>query len=53
LLITLISMIGLSMGTGLILYYEYNSNPEQLLFIGILYMVLSLGAWGYAYFKSK
>ncbi len=48
LLITLFSIVGLSIGTILILYYEFQSNPEQLLFIGILYGVLSFGAWGYA-----
>jgi amino acid transporter len=46
--ITIISMLGLLMGTVLILYYEYKSDPEQLLFIIILYTVLALGAWGYA-----
>lgn len=46
--ITIISIIGLLMGTILILYYEFKSNPEQLLFIIMLYVVLTLGAWGYA-----
>jgi len=46
--ITVISIIGLLTGTILILYYEFTSNPEQLLFIMILYVVLALGAWGYA-----
>jgi hypothetical protein len=41
------------MGTILILYYEFKSNPEQLLFIAILYGVLTLGAWGYARYGSK
>ncbi len=47
-LITIVSILGLLMGTILILYYEYQSNPEQLLFIVILYGILSLGAWGYS-----
>ena len=47
-LITIISILGLLMGTVLILFYEYQSNPEQLLFILILYLILSLGAWGYS-----
>jgi len=51
--ITLISIVGLLMGTVLILYYEFQSNPEQLLFIGILYAGLSLGAWGYAHFQKR
>jgi amino acid transporter len=46
--ITILSMLGLLVGTVLILYYEYQSNPEQLLFIVILYTILGLGAWGYA-----
>ncbi len=55
-LITIVSILGLFMGTILILYYEYQSNPEQLLFIVILYGILSLGAWGYSrmsYLDSK
>jgi hypothetical protein len=36
------------MGTVTIIYYEFQTNPEQLLFIVMLYMVLTLGAWGYA-----
>ncbi|HHD75822.1 MAG TPA: amino acid permease [Campylobacterales bacterium] len=51
--ITLISIAGLLVGTVLILYYEFQSNPEQLLFIAVLYAVLSLGAWGYARFQKR
>ena len=47
-LLTIISIIGLLMGTILILYYEYTTSPEQLLFIMMLYAVLTLGAWGYS-----
>lgn len=46
--ITVLSISGLLMGAILILYYEYQSNREQLLFIVVLYFVLSMGAWGYA-----
>jgi len=46
--ITVLSMLGLLMGSILILYYEFQKDPEQLLFILILYTVLALGAWGYA-----
>jgi len=45
---TLISMAGLFIGTVFILYYEYQTKPEQLLFIVGLYALLSLGAWSYA-----
>ncbi len=47
-LITFSSIIGLLTGTILIFFYEYQTNPEQLLFILMLYIVLGLGAWGYA-----
>jgi len=46
--ITIISMIGLFMGTLFILYYELINQPQQLIFIGVLYGILSFGAWGYA-----
>jgi len=51
--ITLFSILGLIIGTILILYYEWSSNPEQLLFIAVLYVILTLGAWGYAYVKKR
>ena len=47
-IITIVSILGLLTGTILIFYYEYQTNPEQLLFIAMLYIVLALGAWGYA-----
>jgi len=52
LVITLISIVGLLMGTSLILYYEFQTNPEQLLFIAVMYAVLTLGAWGYAHINK-
>ena len=52
LVITLISIVGLLMGTTLILYYEFQTNPEQLLFIAVMYAVLTLGAWGYAHINK-
>ena len=45
LLITLVSMIGLAIGTALILYYEFNNQPRQLLFIIGLYILLTLSSW--------
>jgi hypothetical protein len=47
-IITILSILGLLMGTSLILYYEYLTSPKQLLSIMILYILLALGAWGYA-----
>ena len=52
-LFTLISIFGLSTGTLLILCYEYQTKPKQLLFIVVLYLILTLGAWSYAKLKSK
>jgi amino acid transporter len=46
--ITIFAIIGLFAGTVAILYYEYQKNPEQLLFIVVLYLVLALAAFGYA-----
>ncbi|MFK5938326.1 MAG: APC family permease [Sulfurimonas sp.] len=51
--ITIISMLGLSMGTILILYYEYTTNIEQLFFIIIMYVLLAFAAWIYAHFTKK
>ncbi|ADN09377.1 APC family permease [Sulfurimonas autotrophica] len=47
-IITISSIVTLFIGTLLILYYEYKTNAEQLLFIGVLYIALSVGAFGYA-----
>lgn len=52
-LATLVAIGGLLIGTVLILYYEYQTSPEQLLFIIGLYVLLSLGALGYAKLRSK
>jgi len=40
------------MGIALILYYELQTNPEQLIFIAVMYAVLTLGAWGYAHINK-
>ncbi len=48
LLISVLSMLGLFIGTVLILYYEWVNQPEQLVFISGLYLVLTLSAWLYA-----
>ena len=52
-LFTVISIIGLLTGAILILFYEYQTKPKQLLFIVILYGLLTLGAWIYAKLKSS
>jgi len=52
-LFTSIAILGLSIGSILILWYEYKTKPEQMLFILILYALLTLGAWGYAKLAKK
>lgn len=44
LVITLLAIVGLSLGMVLILYYEYTTQIEQLYFIFGLYMILTIGA---------
>jgi len=52
-LFTLIAIGGLLTGTLLILYYEYTTQPEQLLYIIGLYLFLSFSAWLYARFANR
>ncbi len=48
------TIFGLGVGSILILIYEYKTNKEQLLFILILYTLLTIGAYSYAKFlKTK
>ena len=51
--ITRLAMAGLAAGTVLILYFEAVSQPEQLAFIGALYLLLTIGAWGYARLRRR
>ncbi|WP_420430724.1 APC family permease [Hyphobacterium sp.] len=48
LLMTLVAMLGLALGTVLIIYFEATTQPEQLVFIGGLYLLLSTAAWAYS-----
>jgi len=48
----LVAIVGLVGGASLILWYEYQTQFEQLLFILLLYVVLSIGAFGYAKFRE-
>lgn len=45
LFITAVSFFGLLIGTALILYYEFNNQPQQLIFIIGLYTLLTIGSW--------
>ena len=50
---TVVAILGLSVGSILILWYEYKTKPEQMLFIVILYIILTIGAYTYAKLASK
>jgi amino acid transporter len=52
-LLTIMALLGLTAGTFLILYYEVNTQPEQMYFIIGLYILLSLGAWLFSRKKSQ
>lgn len=52
-LFTLIAMGGLAIGSILILWYEYKTEPEQMFFIVILYLLLAFSAYVYAKLASK
>jgi len=44
-IITIVSMLGLIIGTVLILYYEFINQPQQLVFIVGLYIFLTISSW--------
>ena len=49
---TLIAIIGLSIGSVLILWYEYKTNIKQLIYIVTLYAILTIGAFVYSKLAS-
>ena len=51
--LTLMSIIGLSVGSILILYYEFAHNWEQIIAIIFLYIILAIGAWLYSRKNGK
>jgi amino acid transporter len=51
--VTLLSFLGLLAGTVLILYYEYNNQPRQLIFILALYTVLAISSWLFSRNNAK
>jgi len=51
--ITILAIVGLSIGGLLILYYEFTHKWEQMLFILGLYGILALGAWFFARKKHQ
>ena len=52
-IISVLSMLVLIFGTVLIIYYELMNQPEQLLFIGGIYALLTVGAWAYSRISSS
>ena len=52
-LFNLIAIVGLLFGSVLILRYEYTTNFQQLIFITVLYLVLTIGAYGYSVLAKK
>jgi amino acid transporter len=52
LFLTIGAMVGLAIGTVLILYYEATSQIEQIYFIGGLYLLLTIGAWLFSKFSG-
>ena len=47
-LLTIISIVGLGLGTVLIMFYEFNNRPEQVYFILAIYLTLTVVAWLYS-----
>lgn len=47
-LMGVVTIIGLTIGSILIIWYEYETRPEQMLFILLIYTILTICAWVYA-----
>jgi amino acid transporter len=47
-IVTWLAMLGLGVGTLIIMFYEYSHQPEQLIFIAVIYGILTLGAWWFS-----
>ncbi|RME17805.1 MAG: APC family permease [Bdellovibrio sp.] len=52
-LITSFAIFSLSMGTFFILFYELKNKPKQLIFVGTIYALLTIGAWLFALKKKQ
>ena len=53
LFLTVLAFSGLTCGMVSIIYYELKHQPQQLVFIGGLYGLLTLCAWGYSKTKAR
>jgi len=51
--LTILSIIGLSIGGLLILYYELTNNWQQMVAIIVIYCLLALGAWKFSSNKKS
>ena len=51
--LTALSIVGLGIGGLLILYYEFTTKWEQMIFIIFLYLLLAIGAWTYSKRKER
>lgn len=51
--VSILSIAGLTLGAGLILYYELTHEVEQMLFILVMYVLLSIGAYVYSRKKGR
>jgi len=47
-MMTICAMIGLTLATGMIIYFEMTNQLEQLYFIAAIYLLLTLSAWAYS-----
>ena len=52
-LMTWIAMLALAGGTAIIFWYEWQTRPEQMLFIAGLYVVLTIGAAAFARAEAR
>jgi len=51
-ILTLLAIVGLAIGTVLIIYYEATTQIQQVYFIGGIYIILTFASWIYS-FKEK
>ncbi len=52
-LISILSIIGLSVGALLIIYYEFTHKLDQMIFIMVIYILLTIGAYWFSQQKKK
>jgi len=52
-ILTIFSLFGLLLGAIFIIYYEMTTHLQQMMFIGGLYCILTLGSWLYSRGKTR